>query len=254
MAIFSTEVREEALLGQDFATEHGTVVHASVRYELGRSVRQVLDHYRRELPVAGWEVTEDQPPQNGDSSGQRWHVLRVQNDDREATIAAEPASDTTTTLRISTLDRHERRKPSQHPPVITMPGWYEALPAPPPGTRRYRVRITTGVDAPTTYTLQYEPDPLQDAAPEALEPATLTAHYTRRLPGSGWVVGAADERTERPDEQEGVIEQRHVRIPITGHGVAGEVIATQTMSAAGQRLDTQLTLTIRPVHEPGRTP
>jgi len=252
VAISATEVREEALLSQGFTVEQGTVVHASVRYELDHSVRRVVNHYRIELPAAGWRVTEDRPPEDGGSPAQQRHVLRVHRHGREATIAV-AAAEGATVVRMSTLDVFQGRQPSRRPPVTTMPSWYDTLPWPPPGTRRYLVQVTTSVDAPPTYTLRYEPDPQQDPPSGALTVETLIDHYARHLPASGWGLENATERIERPAEQAGVIEH-HLSVPVAGFGMAGLVTATQTTSAAGQQLGTQLTLTLQPADLPGSRP
>jgi hypothetical protein len=246
--IVSTEVVEQALLGSDLRQEHGTVIHHTIHYQhhtgTPAAVQRLLDHYRRTLPAAGWTITADQPPApNRDPRrDQPGHRLRADGHGYTGATITIEQRDATTAVRVSLTSIDQTRKPSTHPPTTTMPGWYQALPAPPAGTRRYQIRISTRLGQPTTHLIEYEnlhqPDPGHDRA------AALAGHYLTALPVHGWAILHRQHWTEQPTTQGGIIAQRHHTIQFTGHQTTGTLHTTHTTTTAGQPLGTILTIHI----------
>jgi len=244
--LLSTEVVEQALLSQDFQTEHGTMVHTTVRYghPRGGGSARVLAHYRAALPAAGWHIVADEPvdPDRDRPRPEAWpaHRLRVDGHGYHS-IAVTVDYDAVATTRIRVTEGDQSRRPSTHPPLVELPDWYRQLPAPPEGSRRSQIRITAGASEPTRYLIEYNdahlPDSRRDRAP------ALAGYYRQTLPGAGWTILREQDRTER-DRSGGVIIRRSITLAIAGHGAAGEVHIGEVTSAAGQWLDASQTILI----------
>jgi hypothetical protein len=253
--ITSTSVIEAALMSGDRTTQHGTVVHRSVRYEYGSGrpseFQKLLRHYRTALPAAGWTITQDQRRDPDDRSPETRPSHQISTDghgltDVRLTITPDEQA---TTIAVGTTELDLARTPYYtYPPSIEMPGWYSALPEPPEGTRRYQIKVTNSVTDGQTYEIGYEdhheptPDDMDGRA------AALISHYRSNTPARGWTLHDLQDRTERPGTYGGVVIVRHVSLGIQGHQVTGTIEANQTTSQAGQWLSARLTITIGNSH------
>lgn len=254
--VTAMEVRELALLGPDFAVEYGTVLTAEVRWRHGRGqdgeVHRVLDRFRRALPAAGWRLSGDGPTATGPDPRQNrpGHRLHAEGQGiSEVSVTVQP-QETATQVRATARTVARGRAPSQHPPMVTMPGWYQRLPEPPGVLRRYQVQVTASSEEPrTTYYLEYEQDPHQEGVDAAgAGAAVLARHYLQALPAAGWRTGPVRGSTET--SHGGVVEATHVRVELAGHGAVGELHISHTTAADGRWLAAGASFTIRPASAP----
>lgn len=258
----STQVEERALLATGSATELGTLLCTTVTYlHLGGgsgAVRHLLDHYRNVSARAGWSVTaiekltSDRDPQRR-LHGHRLHMAGHGHHRVAVTIRPGPAA-VTSQIAITELD--EDHVPSTHPPTISLPGWYPALPDPPPDQRRQAIHVVATHDEPTSYVIEYRDDHLP--AHQRTDATRLAAHYRAALPAAGWTIRNQQTHTEWPSPFGGVIGHHHHTINVTGEfagqRATGSVHLWDTTTAAGQWLSTELTISIdTPRQEKGRT-
>ncbi|MPZ28585.1 MAG: hypothetical protein GEV12_19840 [Micromonosporaceae bacterium] len=260
--VLSTEVVENAVLSNDLTTEHGTVLGTTVRYLYDGSdpseVQRLLGHYREQLPAAGWTITAYEPPTEHEQPwrSQPGHRLRIDGHGySNLTVTIEQDEDeAAVSLQVSVNEITLGRKPSEHPPLMALPDWYQHLPEPPAGERRYLIRITAAQGEPTVYYFDYEPDPQQPDDEEPGRAAVLAGHYQNTLPAAGWAIQDAQEHTDSAERDGGVVERLQLSVEFHGHQVTGTVHASESVSAAGQLLGSGVSVTVHPGGLPSAEP
>lgn len=258
----STQVEERTLLGAGSAAELGTLLSTAVTYvHRGGgpgTVRHLIDHYRTTLAKAGWSLTAVENLTSDRGCQRRLLVPRMHlagQDYHRVTVTIRPGP-TAVTSQIAVTEVDEDHLPSTHPPRFSLPGWYPALPEPPPGQRRQAVHVAANHGEPTSYVIEYRDDHLP--AHQRTDATRLAAHYRAALPAAGWVIRNQQTHTERPSSLGGVIGYYHHQISFTGvfagQRATGSVHAWDTATAAGQWLAAGLTISIDTPGQEGRAP